>query len=331
MKSVFNSPPPNFSIEEATQIVYDYYNIKTLINNLPGDRDQNFICDSGNKKYILKISNPAEDRSILEMQDLAICFIRNKDSELEVPSQIGKIQKVEKPGLNYFVRLLEYLEGRFLKDSVMNENNFEILGFFLGRLSKALDGFSHPASFRKFEWDVRAVASIKSRFDFLGNNKQKKTVIHFLNEFGKNVSANKLRMAVIHNDGNDHNVLVNENGETKGIIDFGDMVYSFQVGEPAVCMAYAGLGIDNSFQAMASVLKGYHSRFPLQNAEIKSAIYLSCVRLCISVTMSAWRMKLFPENEYLGVSQKPAWNLLQKLEKENLRIRSDKFIEYVRS
>jgi len=83
---------------------------------------------------------------------------------------------------------------------------------------------------------------------------------------------------------------------------------------------------DDPFSAMAQVLKGYHSVFRLHDAEINAAIYLSCVRLCISVTMSAWRMKLFPENEYLSVSQKPAWDLLQKLEKENLNEWSNRLI-----
>ena len=47
-------------------------------------------------------------------------------------------------------------------------------------------------------------------------------------------------MSVIHNDCNDHNIIVNEK-KAMGIIDFGDMVYSFQVLEPAVCMAYLAL------------------------------------------------------------------------------------------
>jgi hypothetical protein len=45
--------------------------------------------------------------------------------------------------------------------------------------------------------------------------------------------------------------------------------------------------------------------------------------------MSAWRMKLFPENKYLAVSQKPAWDLLRKLEKEDLENFSDRLIKYV--
>jgi Ser/Thr protein kinase RdoA (MazF antagonist) len=137
-------------------------------------------------------------------------------------------------------------------------------------------------------------------------------------------------MAVIHNDGNDHNILVDKKGETTGIIDFGDMVYSFQAAEPAVCMAYVGLGKDDPFMSMAQVLKGYHSYYALNDSELKSAIYLSCVRLCISVTMAAWRMKLFPENTYLSVSQKPAWDLLRKLEKEDLGKMSNRLFEYVR-
>jgi len=57
---------------------------------------------------------------------------------------------------------------------------------------------------------------------------------------------------------------------------------------------------------------------------------LICVRLCISVTMSAWRMNLFPENEYLSVSQKPAWDLLLKLDKEDLKEWSNRLIDFVK-
>jgi ethanolamine-phosphate phospho-lyase len=78
---------------------------------------------------------------------------------------------------------------------------------------------------------------------------------------------------------------------------------------------------------MAQILKGYYSCFSLNNSELKSVIYLVCIRLCISVTMSAWRMKLFPENKYLSVSQKPAWDLLRKLENEDLGKLTDRLTE----
>jgi hypothetical protein len=43
--------------------------------------------------------------------------------------------------------------------------------------------------------------------------------------------------------------------------------------------------------------------------------------------MSAWRMKLFPENKYLSISQKPAWDLLRKLENEDLGKLTDRLTE----
>ena len=38
-------------------------------------------------------------------------------------------------------------------------------------------------------------------------------------------------------------------------------------------------------------------------------------------------MNLFPENKYLSISQKPAWDLLQKLENEDLGKLTDQLTE----
>jgi hypothetical protein len=45
--------------------------------------------------------------------------------------------------------------------------------------------------------------------------------------------------------------------------------------------------------------------------------------------MYAWRMKLFPENKYLLVSQKPAWDLLRKLENEDLKDWSNRLMDFI--
>ena len=332
MFSVFNIKPPSFSELKAEKICSSHFKLSCKAHDLYSDRDQNFLIQSNSdQKYVLKISNPEERREILDLQNEATLFIHSQDSNFGVPLQIGEIIEFEKDGQTYFVRLIEYLDGQFLKDSAMSDPDHENLGEFLGKLSQSLAGFSHPAADREFEWDVRTTNLIKSRLDYLGSESEKKTVTHFLNEYEKNILpiSNELRMAVIHNDGNDHNVLINDKGKTTGIIDFGDMVYSYQAAEPAVCMTYVGLEKKDAFMPMAQVLKGYYSCFPLRDTELKSAIYLICVRLCISVTMSAWRMNLFPENEYLSVSQKPAWDLLRKLENEDLKDWSNRLMDFI--
>ena len=330
MSSVFTTAPPIFSELEVEKISLSLFNLSGKAHDLYSDRDQNFlILSNSNQKYVLKISNLAEPREILDLQNEAVLFIHTHDPALGVPLQMGRIKEIEKDGQKYFVRLVEYLDGIFLKDRKMYSQDFEKLGKFLGRLSQSWAGFSHPAADREFDWAIRSVSLIRSRLSDLKDENMRKTVNHFLNEFEQHVSLVDLRMAVIHNDGNDHNVLINEKGETTGIIDFGDMIFSYQVAEVAVCMAYVGLEKDDPFLSMAQVLKGYHSVFPLNDAEIRSAIFLSCIRLCISVTMSAWRVKLFPENKYLSISQKPAWDLLRKLENEDLKELSNRLMDFI--
>ena len=56
-----------------------------------------------------------------------------------------------------------------------------------------------------------------------------------------------------------------------------------------------------------------------------------CMRLCITVTMAAYRKRLFPENEYLSVSEDQAWDFLIKMQKEDLYNWSNELVEYAKS
>jgi Ser/Thr protein kinase RdoA (MazF antagonist) len=104
------------------------------------------------------------------------------------------------------------------------------------------------------------------------------------------------------------------------------MIYSYVALEPAVCMAYVSLDKDNPLHAISQVLKGFHQSFPLNENELKSVIYLMCLRLCISITMASYRQSLFPENTYLSVSESPAREFLNRMKSENLALWSDKLI-----
>ena len=320
----------DFSIQEINQLLSSHFNITGKTTPLVSDRDQNVLVREENgKMYILKISNPDEQRGVLDMQDKATQCIQSNDPDLNVPTQVGKINKVVKEEVTYFVRVLEYIDGFFMKDQSLDNSAYQKLGSFLGRIDWALSKFNHIAADRSFPWDVRSIDLINGRLQYLNNRTDQRTVNHFLTEYESKVMPyeKNLRKMIIHNDGNDHNVLVNENGDTIGIIDFGDMVYSYQVAEPAVSMAYIAIEADDPISSMEQVIKGYHDVNPLTNTEIRSALYLVCIRLCISVTMAAWRMQLFPENRYLSVSQKPAWHFLKKIEKNNLEALSNTIVE----
>ena len=47
---------------------------------------------------------------------------------------------------------------------------------------------------------------------------------------------------------------------------------------------------------------------------MKCLPYFILIRLSMSVTISAHQKSLQPDNKYLQISEKPAWNLLQQLQ-----------------
>lgn len=326
--SVFNSPPPNYSEEEVMLLIKIHYGINAQVKLLNSERDQNFFCNAGKKKYVLKISNPDEKKSVLEMQNLCMQYIKENDPELQVPLAFKEIKMIENEGKSFFIRLVDYLPGELLIDVAHRNNLLYELGLFLGRLRVAMSGFEHSAAYRDFPWDVGYIDFLKEYKHYLESKEN--LVDHFINQYEKNVLPIelKLRKAIIHNDGNDYNVLVNKHGKTCGIIDFGDMVYTFIVCEPAICMAYVALGKNKPLKSIAQVLKGFHKRFPLTILELSVLIYMSCIRLCITVTMAAYRKQLFPDNKYISVTENQAFDFLEKMQNEDLHNWSNKLVKY---
>lgn len=326
--SVFSSPPPNYSVEDVIRLIKVHYGIKVQATVLNSERDQNFLCNADKKKYVLKISNPDEDRSVLEMQNECVQYIKEHDPSLQVPLAFKEVKTIENEGTSFFVRLVDYLPGQLLMDVVHHNNLLYELGSFLGRLRIAMNGFDHPAGHRDFPWDVAYIDFIKERKHYLESKES--VVDYFIDQYEQIVLpiASNLRKALIHNDGNDHNVLVNEYGKTCGIIDFGDMVYTYIACEPAVCMAYVALGKNEPLEPIAQVLKGFHKRFPLTFLELSALIYMVCIRLCITVTMASYRKQLFPDNKYISVTENQAFNFLEKMQNEDLHKLSDRLVEY---
>jgi Ser/Thr protein kinase RdoA (MazF antagonist) len=100
---------------------------------------------------------------------------------------------------------------------------------------------------------------------------------------------------------NDYNVLV-ESDRVTGLIDFGDIVYSWTVGELAVALAYVVLGKKDPWAEAAHVVEGYTEEF--ENVEQEVLGKLVRLRLAMSVCLAAHQQRQRPENEYLQISQR---------------------------
>ena len=114
------SRPPAFGEEAARQILREGFGVESSsLNPLAGERDQNFRVDTADgQRLLFKISNPADGRSILEMQAAALRHIERVDPGLPVmralPTGAGE-SWVEVPGPDrrtYLVRLLRSCPDR---------------------------------------------------------------------------------------------------------------------------------------------------------------------------------------------------------------------------
>src|SRR5262249_14078872 len=119
-----------------------------------------------------------------------------------------------------------------------------------------------------------------------------------------------VRKAIIHGDLNDANILVGggpdleaRNQSVVGIVDFGDMVHSYRIGELAIAIAYAMLDCDDPLNVAAAVVRGYSERSALDDNELKALFGLAVLRLCVSACIAASQQRERPDNVYLGVSQ----------------------------
>ena len=149
--------------------------------------------------------------------------------------------------------------------------------------------------------------------------RQRKIVQQLLERYQAEVEPQlpDLPTGVIHSDGNDYNVLVESDGSwcnhVTGVIDFGDMVYSHTINEVAIVCAYAMLDKADPLATAGAIVEGYHQKYPLTEPELAVLFDLICMRLCMSVCHSANQSRHEPDNEYLRISERPAWELLKKL------------------
>jgi 4-aminobutyrate aminotransferase-like enzyme len=173
-------------------------------------------------------------------------------------------------------------------------------------------GFSHAAAHRILHWDLRQAATARASEHLLSEPRRR--MLQPFWEAWEGVDWNRLPASVIYNDANDYNVLVDAPGSrVVSFLDLGDVVYSATVCDLAIAMAYAMLDEQDPIAAAAEVVSGYDAVRRLSEAETDALSTLAAARLCASVCYSAKQAGQAPENEYLNISNQPAWALLEKL------------------
>ncbi|NLR60309.1 aminotransferase class III-fold pyridoxal phosphate-dependent enzyme [Chitinophaga polysaccharea] len=310
-------------------LVQQHYEMDVSVQALDGYEERNYLLkDSAGQQYICKVGNAGGNLSLLDAQIKTLEHLANS------PAAAG-FQRV-KPNIHGqaitaipagYMRILTFLPGKIWVEAPAHTPAlWNSLGGFLGRMDSALRDFAHPAAYRIDSWDLRNALAAREYLGAIKDHERRRMVAYFLLQFETEIvpQLSHLRMAVIHNDANDYNLLVNGEAVT-GLIDFGDMVYSQLVNNVAVACTYAMLHQSNPLAAAAGVVAGYHKEWPLTPAEISCLYYLVAARLCISVTNSAKQAAAGSDNGFHFITEKGAWALLYQLIKINPLAAEDAF------
>jgi 4-aminobutyrate aminotransferase-like enzyme/Ser/Thr protein kinase RdoA (MazF antagonist) len=310
--SVFDSPPPSLTDDQLHQLASAVFGLRGTIASLVSERDQNVRIDTHDGSFVMKVAHAAEDPVALSLQESALEHLRGVDPDLPVPHVMW-------PGTttwqDHLVRVVTHLPGTPYAHVPHSCELRRSLGTLMGRVSRAMQGFGHPGAHRPdFLWNLDHALAVEQWVSEVEGIEARTAVLAAFRHYRQRVLPRlpHLRAAVVHQDANDHNVLVLSDA-VAGLIDFGDMVHARQVNELAVTLAYALLDVDDIVAAAADVITAYTAEFPLTDDELFVLFDLVAARLAMSIVISSHRSRDFTDNDYLLVSRAPAERLLRRL------------------
>jgi 4-aminobutyrate aminotransferase-like enzyme len=318
--AVLAAPPPRIDERAASQVARQLFGVDGDATQLGSERDQHFVIASSETRAVLKVSNTAEDRSVLEMQCAAALHVAHHDQTLPVQIPLRALdgqyvaETTTAAGARCFVRLLAWVDGSEVEASELSFDALAPIGSCSARVARALRGFFHPAAGRPLLWDLRHVPGLRRLVENVADPTRRSLVESVLDRYDERVTPafSALRAQVIHNDLSLGNVLVDGDGRVTGILDFGDMVHTALIGELVATTVSLMQGRPDPFESATAVMAGFSSITPLEADEAELLPDLIASRLATTVTVSAWRVRRMPENEtYITGWDRDSWELLE--------------------
>jgi len=308
---------PDLPPAEVNALVRRLYGIDGSVKPLAGERDQNCLVETvDGRRYVIKISNPSEPVSVADFQIAALDHIARISPEQPVPRVVRSLAGdahgtvVLANGQPTTVRMLTYLDGVQIRETVRTPAQRYAMGTGLAKLNRALHGFAHAGATHDLLWNVSAAHRLAAKLDGIVDAQRRTLAEAFMARFTEHVLPRlaSLRSQVIHNDYHLYNVLVAPDDQARivGIIDFGDMLHAPLVGEVATAAAFHMTGNADPFEGPAQFVSAYHATLPLNDVEQDIVADLMATRHLITVLISEWRAARYPENRAYIMRHNPA-------------------------
>ena len=312
------STRPTWSEQDVRAAVAEIWATELAsVTQLVSERDQNWtVRTATGTALVFKVANSADSPADIEFQQAMMTRTAavGVPAPQPLPTMAGETLSVYR---GHVVWLIDFMPGTVLARVEQPPTElFTEIGKTIARVSLALDGFDHPAAHRWLQWDVQHAPQVLTGYaQYVTEGADRAVVQRTLDTFRSTIMPRlgELEFGVIHNDVNDYNLLVSDAAVT-GVIDFGDAVHSIRVNDLAVTCAYAMLDRPEPLSVLASITAGYESIRALADLERDVLPDLIMTRLATSVSISAYQASRDGADDYLRVSEAPAWNLINQLD-----------------
>ena len=321
--TAFATRNPAFTSAELAGFAAQHFGKEGTLRPLPSERDQNARLICGEGEYVLKIANPAEDPGQIDLQNATMLHLA-RVGQTGIPRVVPTLARADRATVSVgdqpaALRLVTWIGGTPLAKAPRSLEQLANLGRFMGGLTRSMQGFGHRHAFRpEFPWSLDHVIQLRDHAEDIADPARRDMVKRLFARYETQVLPRLpgLRASVLHQDANDWNVITDPADPTRiaGLIDFGDMCHGRTVNELAITLAYALLDTPDLYAATRALISGFVQGFPLTEDEADLVFDLMRMRLVCSVCLSSRQSKLHPENDYLLISQAPAFALLERLE-----------------
>ncbi len=296
---------PDVDLSEFVTAVATHWRLAGGFRPLESERDFTYRLDGPEGTFVVRVANSEESPDVVDFQVQAQDWLEAADTGVRYPKAVpaldGSPFKEVRFGhrQRHIVRVTEWIDGDPAWTTYPGKEYFRAAGAVIARMDRALTGFFHPAANHDHPWVIMQALRYRDLTHHISDPKARDLVEWALDQFEETVLPldRSLPHQVIHQDAHPGNVILDERGGMRGIIDFGDMLFGPRVaGLAAAADVWPGMTITH-FDALLALAVGYDSVTELTDDEATVLPALHQARLAISITLKHARSALNPAEE----------------------------------
>lgn len=309
-------PAPALSLAEAAQVLARL-GVDGHLQPLGSQQDQNFLV-TGAAPAVLKLANPAFPERDTIAQDDAAAQVAAAFPELRIAQVLYRgddpIRSVVQTSHGELVaRVLEFLPGgTFVDQPWLSPVVAARMGRIAGQVSLALADFDHPGAERRLQWDLRSAAEIIALIaPAISDPVEREAVEAATAQAWAAVSAVSAALPVQagHFDLTDDNLVRGQDGLPDGIIDFGDVSYSWRVAELAITLSGLLHHTGPLVETVVAAVRAFHAIRPLTPQEADALWPLVVLRGAVLVASGRQQTALDADNAYAVNALDREWQI----------------------